>query len=277
MSRIPRFIAPLEERSPRGAVSHGTADLTYAAALALDAGVRWTTEAVPPTVEVCRAIPHEARMAAWRKELYSPGLPAAFEAFAANALGEHGTAGFSFRLSVYNAALHLVKHADWLMAAVSEAAVAPWPPSAHVSHPLTGEITPAGQAEALAGIPFAFGAVSAAFSGIDPAAFCDFLQAGDGSLGAADYLSHALRSPEAWFRDLHSLDRAARDWAAHRDLDSFVSAVREWNSKQDVCALAGDPSTLYVAPWSSGADEAAAWCADHARTVRELLESIKRG
>lgn len=276
MPVIPKVILRLEERLPGATVDLGVADLSLAVSEAIEDGQRWTTDQVPATVEVCRAVPHAARMAAWGGNLFAPGLPEAFAKFEAYALRRQGGhAAFAFRLSVYQAAKRVVAHAAWLKAAVKEASIQTWPSKGKVCHPLTGETMPCSDTEALGGVPFAFGCRRLKFMGIDAASLADFISDGNDPNSVTAYLCTFLRSPEAWLLEVDFLREAANAWLSSRDLDALSASVSVWNGMQDVSPVVGDPTQLLLIPGSSivGALE---WCDAHLDMSSELLRVVGR-
>lgn len=268
---FPSVIVELEERSPLGTIRHGAADLTYAAATALERGEAWTVDRVPVTGEVCRSITHPARMAAWRGGLYAPGLAEAFSKFA-EAVSRSGIGDFPFRLSVLNAAIRVARHAEWLAGTVERARLAPWPETGSVCCPLTGEIFSA-IASGDMGTPFAFGVREATFAGVDPRHLAAFLDDAGGEMDAAEYLSHSLRVPERWFRDIDLLVEAGMDWAVARDFETFAASIESWNARQDVGLPFCDVSLVHVQP-GEGGKAPLAWCQDHAARSTGLVQAV---
>lgn len=269
---MPRIIARLEERLPGGlALPRGSADLTYAAAIDIDEGRRWETDLVPATVEVCRSIPHDARVAAWEGRLFAPGLAEQFARFEKAALAM-GKGEYSFRLSVYLAARQVAKHAEWLARTVAAAKGIPWPRDGFAAHPLTGEtfhVSLRNEVET----PFAFATARLPFLGIDPQAFADFV--GDGGGGASEYLACSVSHPEAWFTGLHDLDEAAMDFLADGDFAALASSVSRWNAAQNVSALAPVFSAIHVDLASGGHAQAVAWAFGYMERARALAEAVR--
>ena len=274
MPAIPRIILRIEERRNGATADLGIADLTLAACEAIDDGDRWNTEAVPATVEVCKAIPHAARMAAWDGCLFAPGLPEAFEDLQLFVMARAGgPAAFAFKLSVYQAAKRVVVHAEWLLSSVKAATAASWPSRGKYSHPLSGEIMSCSDMESLGGIPFAFGCRRLEFSGIDAASLADFLgdMSDPGAVNA--YLETFLKAPGAWLKDVDMLEEAAYAWLAGQNLADLSGAIEAWNRRQDVAPVVGDPSILLLVP-GADADNALGWCKRHLVKAEELVRAV---
>lgn len=269
---MPRIITRLEERLPDGGVLPlGEADLTYAAAVDIDAGRRWDTDLVPATVEVCKALSHEARMAAWAGRLHAPGLAEQFARFEEAILAQ-GRGAFSFRLSVYYAARQVARHAAWLARTVSHATAAPWPEAGYAAHPLTGEAFDVARRHEIES-PFAFAVLHLPFVGIDATAIADFLR--DGGGGAAEYLSCSVMRPEMWFRGLRDLEEAAMGFVLDGHFEAFADAVRRWNAMQEVVAVTPRFDVIHVDGTDDGHAAAREWASQHLRTASALVEAMR--
>lgn len=271
MPGFPNVVVELERRTPPETFRLGSADLTYAAAAALGRGDVWIDDRVPPTAEVCTSVGHRARIAAWKGELFAPGLASAFGRLA-EAVAAAGVTDLPFRMSVLQAARRVARHADWLAEAVAQARAAPWPAKGAVCVPLTGEIVPVSEAGGV-DTPFAFGVKSARFAGVDYRAYADFLDDCDGRMDAAEYLSHSLRLPEIWFRDIASLDAAGMDWLAQRDLAGLSAAVSAWNGLQKVGLPYRDSSVVHLKRGQDARD-AVLWCRGHAALSATLADAV---
>lgn len=268
---MPRIITRLEERLPDGGVLPlGEADLTYAAAVDIDAGRRWDTDLVPATVEVCKAISHPARVAAWEGRLHAPGLARQFAALETHALAQ-GPGAFSFGLSVCIAARQVARHAEWLARTAAAAQALPWPSEGYVAHPLTGEAVPASRRHSIEA-PFAFAAEGRPFIGIDARGLADFLA--DGGGGVSEFLACTVRHPEAWFTGLRDLEEAALGYSMDGGFDALEAAVAGWNAVQRVFAITPVHSAIHVGPAKGHAD-AVAWAQAYAAKARALARAVR--
>lgn len=279
MAYAPRFHVAIHENLPGGNIlPHGTAGFGHAAALDLARGVTWDTDAVPPSIEACKAIPARARPAAWQGRLVSPGLPAAFERFAGRAEAWGGADRLAMHFSVLASAERVAAHAAWLRRTVAAARTVPWPRGGFVSLALTGETLPADDALPLLQEPFAFATARARFEGVDPRELADFAREGNCVRRrgiAAEFLSLCLRSPELWFMNVTDLETAALAWLANGDFVALEAAVARWNALQDISPIVADLSSVALAPGVPGRAEALSWCMDHARKSHALVAAIR--
>jgi len=271
MVHVHTLIVELEERLPSGTARLGTADLTLAATAAIRRGEEWKDDRVPATPEVSAALGHRGRVAAWRGDLYSKGLNAAFSAFASSMTAD-GLDRLEFHISILQAARRVAAHAEWLAAAVAKAKPLEWPSEGRICCPLTGEIMPCHAVSDLDS-PFAFGVVEGVFAGVDAGSFADFLRDCDGTMNAAEYLSHSMSFPELWFTEPGFLDEAGVEWLATGDFGALAAAVGRWNDMQRGGVPFCDVTKIHLLRGETRKG-VLAWCRDHILRSRGLVDGV---
>ncbi|NTF17585.1 hypothetical protein G6L37_04180 [Agrobacterium rubi] len=273
MSIPPRLVINICDRVPKGFIAFGLYDMTMPAAFAIRDGVfdSWSTGYIPPTGRVCMHIAHEARLAAWKGSLYSYDLQHMCAPFASSVERFGGAERLIDYLEARYAARSIRRHAESLMTDIEKAEFVSSGRLDWLAHPLTGEVSKAGQAEA-DGIPFAFAGMEAVWKGVDPRDLYEFALDRQGVPDAMEFLAASFSRPDEAVVDIEGLDDAVHGLRHSRDTRLFRKWINEWNAKQDVRMKFRDERK--AVGFDISKDDAVAWCRHYLASAVDLERSV---
>lgn len=219
---------------------------------------------VPAGFDLCRAVPHSVREAAWDGDLVISGPEGWMGAFSTLLAGRSPSDRLA-DLDEIEAAHASLQAARWLSSTFRRAEVGE-PDAYPAVHPLVDDTE-------IDNAPFGFARVSGGWRGVSPRSLLEF-SVDWGEADAEAFLSTVVRDPARWFKDIERLQRALIALSADGDVAAYKSAVMGWNDEQSVSMPVVDTSIVVPSARWSGREDAKRWCEDFEASSQELVAHL---